>query len=146
MRLKHIKNADIIISNSKYVVNNPLDYKYNKTPNVSGIPQYIKEQLRHKSIHQSAGLPVMLFIAKPPTKFARYCVYDPNYAVSSIFDDANFINCIYDSPTRPGVRLTETRPFLEVEINGELYLIDTITNRIFNSIILFKHYNYFIFS
>ena len=27
MRLKHIKNADIIISNSKYVVNNPLDYK-----------------------------------------------------------------------------------------------------------------------
>ena len=27
MRLKHIKNADVIISNSKYVVNNPLDYK-----------------------------------------------------------------------------------------------------------------------
>lgn len=26
MRLKHIKNADVIISNSKYVVNNPLDY------------------------------------------------------------------------------------------------------------------------
>lgn len=27
MRLKHIKNADVIISNCKYVVNNPLDYK-----------------------------------------------------------------------------------------------------------------------
>ncbi len=27
MRLKHIKNADVIISNSKYVVNNPFDYK-----------------------------------------------------------------------------------------------------------------------
>lgn len=27
MRLKHIKNADVIISNSKYVANNPLDYK-----------------------------------------------------------------------------------------------------------------------
>lgn len=27
MRLKHIKNADVIISNSKYIVNNPLDYK-----------------------------------------------------------------------------------------------------------------------
>ena len=29
MRLKHIKNADVIISNCKYVVNNPLDYKGN---------------------------------------------------------------------------------------------------------------------
>ena len=27
MRLKHIKNADVIISNSKYVVNTPLDFK-----------------------------------------------------------------------------------------------------------------------
>ncbi len=27
MRLKHIKNADIIVSNSTYSVNNPLDYK-----------------------------------------------------------------------------------------------------------------------
>jgi len=27
MRLKHIKNADIIVSNSSYSVNNPLDYK-----------------------------------------------------------------------------------------------------------------------
>ena len=27
MRLKHIKNADIIVSNSNYSVNNPLDYK-----------------------------------------------------------------------------------------------------------------------
>ena len=27
MRLKHIKNANVIISNCKYVVNNPLDYK-----------------------------------------------------------------------------------------------------------------------
>ena len=27
MRLKHIKNADVIISNSKYLVNNPFDHK-----------------------------------------------------------------------------------------------------------------------
>lgn len=27
MRLKHIKNADIIVSNSSYSINNPLDYK-----------------------------------------------------------------------------------------------------------------------
>ena len=123
------------------ITNSPNDYKYTKTPNISGIPQYIKEQLRHKCIRQSAGLPVMLFIAKPPSKFARYCVYDPNYAVSSIFEDANFINCIYDSPTRPGVRLTEVRPFVEVEINSELYLVDTITNRIFKSSWFKETYN-----
>lgn len=122
------------------ITNNPNDYHYNKTPNVSGIPMYIKEQLRHISIHQSAGLPVMLFIAKPPSKIG-YCVYDPNYSVSSIFDDVNFLEVIYDSPTRPGVRLTETRPFIEVEINGEMYLVDTITNRVFKSSWFTKTYN-----
>lgn len=122
------------------ITNNPKDYHFNKTPNVSGIPMHIKEQLRHVSIRQSAGLPVMLFIAKPPSKIG-YCVYDPNYSVSSIFEDVNFLEVIYDSPTRPGVRLTETRPFIEVEINGELYLVDTITNRIFKSSWFKETYN-----
>lgn len=27
MRLKHIKNADVIVSSSKYTINNPIDYK-----------------------------------------------------------------------------------------------------------------------
>ena len=84
------------------ITNNPSDYHYNKTPNVSGIPAYIKEQLRHISIHQSGGIPVMLFIAKPPSK-VHFCVYDPNYCVSAIFEDATFLECIYDSPTRPGI-------------------------------------------
>lgn len=122
------------------ITNNPNDYHYNKTTNVSGIPMHIKEKLRHISIHQSAGLPVMLFIAKPPSKIG-YCVYDPNYSVSSIFDDVNFLEVIYDSPTRPGVRLTETRPFIEIEINGEMYLVDTITNRVFKSSWFTKTYN-----
>lgn len=122
------------------ITNNPSDYHYNKTPNVSGIPAYIKEQLRHISIHQSGGIPVMLFIAKPPSK-VHFCVYDPNYCVSAIFEDATFLECIYDSPTRPGIRLTETRPFLEVAINGELYLVDTITNRIFKSSWFKETYN-----
>ena len=122
------------------ITTNPSDYHYTKTPNVSGIPQHIKEQLRHISIKQSAGLPVMLFIAKPPSKIG-YCVYDPNYSVSSIFDNVNFLEVIYDSPTRPGVRLTETRPFIEVEINGEMYLVDTITNRIFKSSWFKETYN-----
>ena len=122
------------------ITNNPNDYHYNKTPNVSGIPQYIKEKLRHISIFQSAGLPVMLYISKPPSPI-KYCVYDPNYSVSAAFDECNFLEVIYDSPTRPGVRLTKTRPFIEVPINGELYLVDTITNRIFKSSWFKETYN-----
>lgn len=122
------------------ITNNPNDYHYTKTPNVSGIPQHIKEQLRHISISQSGGLPVMLYIAKPPSKLG-YCVYDPNYAVSSIFEDVNFLEVIYDSPTRPGVRLTDTRPFIEIDINGEQYLVDTITNRVFKSSWFKETYN-----
>lgn len=123
------------------ITNNPCDYHYTKTPNVSCIPQHIKDLLRRKCINQSASIPIMLFIAKPPSKWHRYCVYDPNYSVSSVFKEATFYDCIYDSPTRPGIRLTETRPFVEVSINDELYLVDTITNRIFKSSWFINHYN-----
>ncbi len=123
------------------ITNNPNDYHYTKTPNVSCIPQHIKDLLRSKCVIQSTSIPVMLFIAKPPSKWVRYCVYDPNYAVSSVFSEATFIDCIYDSPTRTGVRLEETRPFVEVSINGELYLVDTITNRIFKSSWFKETYN-----
>ncbi len=123
------------------ITNNPNDYHYTETPNVSCIPQHIKDLLRRKCIKQSASVPIMLFIAKPASKWHRYCVYDPNYAVSSVFEEAAFYECIYDSPTRPGVRLTEKRPFVEVTINGELYLVDTITNRIFRSSWFKEKYN-----
>ncbi len=122
------------------ITNNPNDYHYTKTPNVCGIPMEIKDKLRRKSIYISAGAPVTLFLAKPPSKIVRYCVYDPNTAFSSIFDDFTFYEAIYTSPTR-GVRLTESRPFVEVEINGELYLVDTITNRIFKSSFFKEHYD-----
>ncbi len=122
------------------ITNNSSDYHYTKTPNVCGIPMEIKDKLRHKSLYISAGVPVTLFLAKPPSKFIRYCVYDPNTAFSSIFDDFTFYEAIYTSPTR-GVRLNDTRPFVEVEINGELYLVDTITNRIFKSSFFKEHYD-----
>lgn len=115
------------------ITNNPEDYHYTKTPNVSSIPMEIKAKLRKKCVYiAGGGIPITMFLAKPPTKFGRYCVYDPNTAFSSIFDDFAFYEALYTSPTR-GIRLTETRPFVEVEINGELYLVDTITNRIFKS-------------
>ena len=114
------------------ITDNPNDYHYTSTPNVCGIPMAIKDKLRNKCLYISAGVPVTLFLAKPPSDTLRYCVYDPNTAFSVIFDDFTFYEAIYTSPTR-GVRLTESRPFVEVEINGELYLVDTITNRIYKS-------------
>lgn len=92
----------------------------------------MKEEFRKKSIYISAGIPISIFLSKPPDKFARYCVYDPNSAVSSIFKDATFYNCYYNFPTR-GVRIEEIRPFVEVKIEGEGYLVDTLTKRILKS-------------
>lgn len=122
------------------ITNNRSDYHYTKTPNVCGIPMAIKDELRKKCIYITGGLPITLFLAKPPSKVSRYCVYDPNTAFSSIFPDCSFYEALYTSPTR-GVRLTDTRPFVEVEINGELYLVDTITNRIFRSFYFRENYD-----
>ena len=107
-------------------------YTYEEHPNICGIPLWMKEKFRQKSIYISGGIPISIFLAKPPSKTVRYCVYDPNTAVSSIFDDATFYNAIYTSPTR-GITIEESRPFVEVNINGEDYLVDTLTKRILKS-------------
>lgn len=108
-------------------------YTYEKHPNICGIPLSMKEKFRKKSVIISGGIPISMFLAKPPSKISRYCVYDPNTAVSAIFDDATFYNSYYNSPTRDGVRIEEVRPFVEVNIDGELYLVDTLTKRILKS-------------
>lgn len=82
------------------IVNNLEHYVYNKHPNISGIPQWMKEEFRKKCLTITGGIPISLFLAKPPSKFVRYCVYDPNTAVSAIFPDATFYNVFYNSPTR----------------------------------------------
>ena len=92
----------------------------------------MKDEFRKKCILITGGIPISIFLAKTPSKIVRYCVYDPNTAVSAIFDDATFYNAIYDSPTR-GIRISDVRPFVEVEIDGELYLVDTLTKRILKS-------------
>lgn len=74
-----------------------------------------------------------MFLAKLPHEISRYCVYDPNIAVSAIFQDATFYNAVYDSPTREGIRLDEARPFVEVDIEGEKNLVDPLTKRILKS-------------
>lgn len=105
-------------------------FKYQEKPNVTGIPLWMKEKLRTKKIKITSGMPASMFLAKPPG-FAHYCLYDPCDAVSTIFDDFTLIDAIYDSPTRKGVRLTESRPFLEVNLEGEPYLIDVLLKRMY---------------
>ncbi len=116
-------------------------YRYELHPNICGIPQWMKEAFRHKSIMITAGLPISLFLAKPPSKVSRYCVYDPNTAVSSIFPDATFYEVFYTSPTR-GIRIEKSRPFVEVEIDGVSYLVDTLTKRIIKSSFFKENYGF----
>lgn len=56
-----------------------------------------------------------------------------NTAVSAIFPDATF----YHSPTR-NKRKEEESPFVEVDIDGKLYLVDTLTKK---SLKIFYHSN-----
>lgn len=121
------------------ITNNPDDYKYDKHPFVCGIPMWMKEMFRTKSLVISGSIPVSIFLAKPAGGI-RYCVYDPNTAVSSFFDEFRFIKSEYDSPTRSGVR-AEERPFVEVKIDGISYLVDILTKRIFKTEEFTEMYN-----
>lgn len=123
------------------IVNNLEHYNYEEHPNICGIPLWMKNEFRKKSITITGGIPISMFLAKPPSKTVRHCVYDPNIAVSAIFEDATFYNAIYNSPTR-GIRITETRPFVEVKINDENYLVDTLTKRILKSSWFKETYNF----
>ena len=107
-------------------------YMYEEHPNVSGIPMWLKEKMRHKCVRISAGIPVGMYVARPAAYPGAYCVYDPNTAVSSLFDDFSFYEVKYNSPTR-GVRIEKSRPLVEVPLNGELYLVDILTKRVFKS-------------
>lgn len=123
------------------IVDNLKHYAYEKHPNICGIPLWMKDEFRKKCLYITGGIPISMFLAKAPSKTIRYCVYDPNTAVSAIFEDVTFYNAIYDSPTR-GIRITDVRPFVEVNINGELYLIDTLTKRILKSSWFKEKYNF----
>ena len=123
------------------IVDNLEHYTYEKHPNICGIPLWMKDAFRKKCIQITGGIPISMFLAKAPSKIVRYCVYDPNTAVSAIFDDATFYNAFYDSPTR-GIRITEVRPFVEIKIDGELYLVDTLTKRILKSSWFKPTYNF----
>ena len=110
----------------------PAGYEYDIHPNVSSIPMWLKEEMRHKCVKISAGIPVAMYVARPASYPGAYCVYDPNTAVSSLFNDFTFYEAKYVSPTR-GVKIEKSRPFVEVDINGELYLVDILTKRIFKT-------------
>lgn len=88
------------------IVDNLDYYVYEEHPDICGIPQWMKEEFRKKMLAITGGIPISMFLAKPPSKISRYCVFDPNTAVSAIFSDATFYNVLYNSPTR-NVKLKE---------------------------------------
>ncbi len=116
-------------------------YVYERHPNICGIPIWMKEEFRKHCLIITGSIPISLFLCKPPSKIGRYCVYDPNTAVSAIFPDATFYDVFYTSPTR-GVRIDSQRPFVEVEIDGELYLVDILTKRIIKSSFFKEHFGF----
>lgn len=135
------KEKEFLDLDNLSIDNNSSNYHYEKTPDISGIPLEIKDELRKHCIYITGGIPITMSLAKPSSKISRYCVYDPNTAVSSIFDDFTFYDVIYKSPTR-GVRIEEPRPFVEVPINGELYLVDILTKRIIKSTFFRDNYGF----
>lgn len=120
--------------------NDPNHYHYETNPDVAGVPLWMKEELRKKCIYIIGGIPVSMKLAIPAGD-VHYCIYDPNTAVSSIFDDFTFYDVFYTSPTR-GVRIDNKRPFVEVNIHGENYLVDILTKRIFKSSFFKENYGF----
>lgn len=115
-------------------------YKYQEKTNATGIPLWLKEKLRAKKVKISAGMPITMFLAKPPGT-THYCLYDVCHAISTVFEDFTNISAIYDSPTRKGARLTDDRPFLEVNLDGEPYLINVLLKRMYKKSFFAKNFN-----
>ena len=116
-------------------------YRYEKNPNVCGFPLWMKRKFRNKSILISKGVPISIFLTNPSYKSEKANILYQNLAVSAIFEDATFYNAIYDSPTE-GSRIEEPRQFVEINISGELYLVDVLTNRMFKSKWFKEKYNF----
>ena len=114
------------------ITNNSNDYNYEKYPNICGIPLFLKEEFRKHSLKITGSVPISIFLSRPPSKISRYCVYDPNTAVSAVFPEATFYEMKYLSPTR-NVMTDSSRPFVEVLIGDEKYLVDILTKRIIKS-------------
>ena len=123
-------------------------YTYEKYPNVVGIPLWMKEEFRRVRLKVSDGIPLSIYLARPTmkNKTARYCIYDMNTAVSALFETATFYDVFYISPTR-GIKIEEQRPFVEVDLGeGVLYLVDTLTKRIFKNSFFREKYGFEILS
>lgn len=113
-------------------------YSYEKHPNISGIPLWMKELFRTKSIYITGGLPVSVFLSIPSKS---RCIYDMNTSVSAFFEKCTFYTVNYKSPTRLGV-IALDRPFVEIEIDGVLYLVDNITRRIIRRDFFERNYGF----
>lgn len=127
------ENSQSLDLDNLTIRNDLLGFKYNKNSNVTSFPLWFKEKMRSKILLISGNLPVSVFLSKPAGG-TSFCLYDPCTAISSLFDEWELIDVIYDSPTRLGYRLREDekRPFLSVNIDGRDILIDVLLNRFYD--------------
>ena len=121
------------------ITNDESDYHYDEHPFVQGFPLWMKEEFRKHILKITGSIPMSLSLNFPHG--VSRCIYDMNTTVSYLFPEFTFYIANYDSPTREGVRAQE-RPFLEVEIGGVSYLVDTLTKRLFKSEEFKKRYNF----
>lgn len=112
---------------------------YERQPRVTSVPLELKEKMRNKTLTITGGVPISFYYAKPAGGIG-FCIYDMNTAFSTLVDECSFINCTYDSPTRPGIR-ADNRPFVEFEYHGQLYYADALTKRLFKKDWFDKEYN-----
>lgn len=115
-------------------------YSYEKYPNISGIPLWIKEKFRKKSCKASAGIPISIYLT---IVSKNRCLYDMNIASTAVFDDWISYIADYNSPTKIGKRVT-SRAFIEIYIDEIPYLIDNLTRRIIRRDFLEKNYRFYI--
>lgn len=111
-------------------------YKYEIHPDVASIPMLLKDELRKKSITSTMGIPIS--IAMPmkikeieeyydnySSQGVKYDLVNLNVALSTLFENFSF----YLIPDKD--EKLDNRTVLEVDINGELYLIDILSRLIY---------------
>lgn len=140
---EEIDKTDLLDLNNLAIVNSVVNkedlYRYQEHPFVQGFPLWMKEELRHKACCQTGHSPASVFLSMPegPSR----CVYDMNLAISLLFDDFTLYLVDYNSPTRIGKRAID-RPFIEIEIDGVLYLADTLLKCLYRSDMFKEKYGF----
>ena len=113
-------------------------YKYEIHPDIASIPMWLKDELRKKSINSTTGLPISIAMGMKAKEMKehyvnysadgiKYDIVNLNISLSSLFDDFSF----YLVPDKD--EKLNNRSMIEVNINGELYIVDVLSKMVYKS-------------